>query len=317
MTQESLIPFMAVFAGGGLAFFAIWYFVTSVASRRREHLRHRMGGDDYEEPLLLESAVVARRGKDIGSKIDSGFDQLVANSGFELDSNLAMSIILFCGVILGAVTFVWRYEEESWLSIPAFFLGCSVPLVILLWRQQAWRRLLQKQLPDGLYLLARSVRAGRSIDQSFQLVGDQGLQPLSKEFQRMSRQMELGLSLPQVLQITSRRLKLVDFNVFAGVLSLHRTTGGNLPTILDRIATTTRDRNQFEGQYRAATVLGRYSAAFIAFLACVIMGYQFFFQRQWAMRFFETSTGLTLFISAMVLELMGGILLYWLMRHDY
>jgi Flp pilus assembly protein TadB len=33
-----------------------------------------------------------------------------------------------------------------------------------------------------------------------------------------------------------------DFYVFSSVLSLHRTTGGNLPVLLDRLAVATRDR---------------------------------------------------------------------------
>jgi tight adherence protein B len=175
-------------------------------------------------------------------------------------------------------------------------------------------------LPDALYLLARSVRAGRSIDQGIQLVGEAGVQPLAREFSRMHRQLELGLSLSQTLQIAANRINLLDFNVFASVLSLHRGTGGNLPTILDRIAAATRDRNQFEGQYRAATVLGRYCSIFIVALACFIMFYLFFFQREWAMKFFDTRygfTGIYLFCIAIGLEILGGLVLVWFLRHDY
>src|SRR5947209_3696923 len=136
-----------------------------------------------------------------------------------------------------------------------------------------------------------SCRAARSVDQAFQLIGEQGVRPLSRDFAGMHSQLELRLPLSQVLHSTSRRLGIADFNVFASVVSLHRTTGGNLPLLLDRLAATTRDRNQFDRQYRAATVLGRYSAAFIGLMAAVILFYFFFFQRDLAQRYFETSTG--------------------------
>src|SRR5262249_12833492 len=180
-----------------------------------------------------------------------------------------------------------------------------------------WQRTLQDQLPDALFLLARSMRAGRSIDQAIQLVGEQGVPPLSKEFQRMHRQLELGLPLHQTVQSTADRAGLLDFNIFASVVGLHRTTGGNLPVLLDRLAASTRDRNQFQKQYRAATVLGRYSAGFIAFLVGVILIYLFFFQREWAMRFFESGTGIILFTTAILLEIGGGLLLLWLLRYEY
>jgi tight adherence protein B len=133
----------------------------------------------------------------------------------------------------------------------------------------------------------------------------------------MHQQLELGLSLGQVLQNAARRVGLVDFNVFASVLSLSRAIGGNLPVILDRLATATRDHNQFEGQYRAATVLGRYSALFITGLAAVILFYLFFFQPDWAARFFASTTGIVLFVIAIALEVGGLVLLWWLMRVEY
>jgi tight adherence protein B len=252
--------------------------------------------------------------------MDSYFARMVERTGLDMNTSLALGIIVLFGVILAGAAFIWRGETEPWITLPAFFLGCAIPLVFFLWRQRVWRRTMQNQLPDALYLLARSVRAGRSIDQGLQLVGEAGVQPLAREFARLHRQLELGLSLSQALQITANRIGLVDFNVFASVLSLHRGTGGNLPTILDRVAASTRDRNQFEGQYRAATVLGRYCSAFIVMLACFIIFYLFFFQREWAMKFFDTRysyAGLYLFCGAIALEILGAIVLVWFLRHDY
>src|SRR5262249_47712960 len=121
----------------------------------------------------------------------------------------------------------------------------------------------------------------------------------------------------QALQSTARRLDLVDFNIFASVVSLHRTTGGNLPAILDRLATSTRDRNQFERQYQAATSLGRLSAALISACAVVILLSFFFFYGGYWMRYFDTSTGITLFVSAISLFVLGALLLLWLVRYQY
>ncbi|HZT79839.1 MAG TPA: type II secretion system F family protein [Gemmataceae bacterium] len=317
MSEENLLPFLAAFGGAAVLFIAAWVLISTRLARKREEMRRRFG--EGSEPVLTLTPPAGRDGG-LLRRFDAGFQEMIARTGLDMDAALALGLVLFCGVALAATVFVWRYEEEPWLAFPAFFLGAAVPLVFFWWRQQVWRRTLQGQLPDALFLLARSMRAGRSIDQAMQLVGEQGVAPLSKEFARMHQQMELGLSLGQALQIAARRLNLVDFNVFASVLSLHRSTGGNLPVILDRLANATRDRNQFEGQYRAATVLGRYSAAFIVSLACVILVYLFFFQRDWATRFFDVSqgyTGVFLFCLALGLELAGGLLLYLFLKHDY
>ena len=100
------------------------------------------------------------------------------------------------------------------------------------------------------------------------------------------------------------------------MLGLHRPSGGNLPAMLDRLATAMRDRLHFESQYRAATVMGRVSAGFIMFMVGVILIYFFFYQRDWVSRFFETSTGITLFVAALVLQVIGAVLLYWFLRFE-
>ena len=50
---------------------------------------------------------------------------------------------------------------------------------------------------------------------------------------------------------------LLGLLLFVSVVVLHRQVGGNLVSLLDRVATYTRDRNLFRGQFQAATALGR------------------------------------------------------------
>jgi tight adherence protein B len=316
MPEETLLPFMIVFTGIAVLVLLIWVIFSSIVGRRREQFERRMSQADSDASLTL----IQLPPNTLSGRLDHAFNRMVERTGLDMNTTLALGIIVLFGVLFATAAFIWRGETELWVVFPAFFLGCALPLVFFMWRTRVWRRTMQNQLPDALYLLARSVRAGRSIDQGIQLVGEAGVQPLAREFARMHRQLELGLSLSQTLQMAARRINLVGFNVFASVLSLHRGTGGNLPTILDRVAAATRDRNQFEGQYRAATVLGRYSAVFIVSLACFIMFYLFFFQREWAMKFFDTRisyTGVYLFCTAIALEIIGGIWLVWMLRHDY
>jgi len=319
MPTETLIQFLVIFAAAAFVILVVWSLVAAIRSRRGGPVERRLNGHESDATLTLPDAVPGQAARKTWfQRARASFGDMVERTGWQLNPAMALALIVLFGVLPAAAVFVWRMgEHEEWLALPTFFLGAAIPLLILWWRQRVWRRTLQNQLPDVFFLLARSLRAGRSIDQAMQLVGDQGVPPLSKEFARMHRQLELGLALHVVLANAARRIRLVDFNVFASVLGLHRTTGGNLPVLLDRLAVATRDRNQFEGQYRAATVMGRYSAAFIAGLAAVIMFYLFFFQRDWAARFFESGMGIALFVAALALEASGLALLFWFLRAEY
>jgi Flp pilus assembly protein TadB len=322
MPLQTFIPLAIVFAAVMVVFLGGWWLINRQLAKRREELNRRMSaGVDSDPALFLDDYVGKPTEPGFFGGILSGFDRFIERTGLDLLPQTAFAMIVLAGATFALAVFIWRAVEghfnETWLAIPAFLLGTLVPVVFFAWRIRVWRRALKTQLPDVFYLVARSLRAGRSIDQAIQLVGEQGVPPLSKEFARIHRQLELGLALGPALRNAAMRLNLVDFNVFASIVSLHRTTGGNLPIILDRLASATRDHNHFEGQYRAATVLGRYSATFIAGIAVFILIYLFFYQREWAMRFFETTNGIMIFCTGLAMEIGGAVLMLWLVRHEY
>ena len=84
-----------------------------------------------------------------------------------------------------------------------------------------------------------------------------------------------------------------------------------------RLRSAGHEARLFRQSITALNVPFRYSAAFIATMVALILLYQFFFQREWAMRFFETGTGLSLFATACGVEVMGAFLLYWFLRNDF
>jgi tight adherence protein B len=316
MTGVPLTTLLAVFTATALLFAAIWMFVSWWLASSR-HRTERLRPTDSDPTLLLDN-VYARGGT------VSWWDSLRRFAGDRMErTELGMApieaaaVVLFCGVILAAIVFFWRYEaEESWMAIPAFFIGAILPLSYFAMRQRAWRRKMQDQLPDTLFLMARSLRAGLSIDQAVGVIGEHGVAPMSREFNRMHRQLELGLALHQVLRLTADRLRLVDFSVFASVLSLHRTTGGNLAVLMDRLAHTTRDHNQLRGHYRSATSLGRYGNVILFLMAAGLIAYLGFFQRDLAANYFDTTTGLALFATGVSLLIGAMIVLYFLVRRD-
>jgi tight adherence protein B len=316
MTGLPIMTLLAVFVGTALLVALIWICASWWLGRGRA-LQARARPTDSEPVLALDDLY----GRGPGFGWWGGFSRAAADRLERAELGISpadgLGIVLLCGVVLAAVVFFWRYEaEESWMAVPAFFLGAAIPLGYFLLRQRAWRRRMQDQLPDTLFLMARSLRACLSIDQAIKLIGDQGVAPMSREFARMHRQLDLGLALSQVLRMAADRLALVDFSVFASVLSLHRTTGGNLPVLMDRLAHTTRDHNQLRGHYRSATSLGRYGNIVLFLMAAGLISYLGFFQRDLAAHYFDTPAGLALFATGLALLVGALVVLYFLIRRD-
>src|SRR5215467_14883485 len=85
------------------------------------------------------------------------------------------------------------------LSVLAAIAGSYVPLSYV--RLRASRRLaaIEAQLPDAIDLIASSLEAGGGMAQAFAMIAREMPPPMSEEFQRVNREVEVGLSYTEAL----------------------------------------------------------------------------------------------------------------------
>jgi len=321
--NENLLLFLIV-AGVALTTFLGFVGVRSLIERRRQTLQRRLKQADSADSVLADQiekslpggSFKSTRGKQpLSGRIDQGFISMVERSGMGLSPDQAIGIMCLVGVTLATLLYLWR-DDLSMIAI-GLVVGMAIPLAIFMYLQSRWRRQLQDQLPDAFFLLARSLRAGLSLEQALALLATEGLPPLSDEIRRCVEKINLGLAVPTALQTAARRMNLVDFNVFVSVVTLHRSTGGNLPLLMDRLAASTRDRNQYVGYFRSATALGRMTAIAIgSAVPLIFLGYAFF-EPEYFGRFFESAAGIIALCVAFGLEIIGAIWLFFLLRVDY
>lgn len=248
-------------------------------------------------------------------RTDRAFDLMVERADLGVSTAQALGWICLGGIAVGGVLGLW--QDSLWAGALGFVLGAAAGLAVFAVTQRRWRARLQDQLPDIYLLMARSLRAGLSLDQAIALVGEKGSEPAAAEFRRCAQHLELGLALPAALEQMADRIQLADFNIFVSQLIVHRRVGGNLAQMLDRVAAATRDRNQFRGYYLAATALGRASGICISIAAPLFMLGYWLFHPEYVLRLTETPQGWTALGVALALEVIGVTWLLYLFRVDY
>lgn len=305
MVITQLAPFLPWVCGGlaALALLVVYSGVRQVVGRRRP---------EPDGPQVDYSALTEPGGWE--ERTDRDFRRTVEESDLGLDAPTAVGWMAFVGVALGAGLFLWRGD----LSLAALGFAFGVGGVWLTARiaHGYWRRRLQGQLPDALFLLSRSLRAGLSLEQSIGLVGQSGEQPLAREFRRCAEHLRLGAPVPTALAVTAKRVRLLDFDVFASLVSLYKRVGGNLTLLLDRLATGVRDRNLYRGHVRSATALGRLSGIFVAAAGPIMFACYYLWQPEYVQTFFAEPVGMIALGVAAVLWLVGVAWLLWLFRVD-
>ncbi len=132
-----------------------------------------------------------------------------------------------------------------------------------------------KQLPDTITLIANALRAGSSFLQAIELVVRESRPPISTEFGRVIREVNLGLPFEQALENMVRRVRSDDLELMATAISIQHQVGGNLAEILDSIAYTIRERVRIKGEIRTLTAQQRLSGYVVGFLPIALAGFLF------------------------------------------
>ncbi|MGH9583193.1 MAG: type II secretion system F family protein [Bryobacteraceae bacterium] len=146
----------------------------------------------------------------------------------------------------------------SALAAPlAALLAGSLPFLIV-WRQRAKNiAAFEKQFPETLDFLARSMRAGHAFSIALDMLAADSPEPVGSAFRRVSNDLQLGSPLEAALKKLMRLVPLLDVRFFVSSVLLQQETGGNLGEILNKLAHVIRERFRLKGAVKAASAHGR------------------------------------------------------------
>jgi len=248
----------------------------TVASRLEKYAS--AGGMDRTtgEPAERESAVVAGltraiEGQDLAARLSTD----IARADLKLKPAEFLVIWAITPIAFVVAAFIIGFIFPAFrnpIALLVFFvLGAFAPRWYLKRRQAKRLDNFNKQLPDTITLLANSLRAGSSFLQGMELVTRESGPPLATEFDRVIREMSLGMSLTGALNNLVRRVASEDLELMVTAIVIQTQVGGNLATVLDAIAFTIRERVRITGEIQTLTAMQRYSG-YVLMLLPVALG---------------------------------------------
>lgn len=166
-----------------------------------------------------------------------------------------------------------------------------------------------KQLPEGLELISRALRAGHSLASGFKLVADEMGKPISVEFTRCYEAQNLGQALEQAIEEMTDRVPNLDLRFFATAVILQRQTGGDLAEILDKIGYIIRERFKLWGQVQALTGEGRLSGIVLLALPPVLAVVMLYLNPKYMMLLVTDPMGHQMLGGAIVMQIVGALVI--------
>src|SRR5262245_54412663 len=264
-----ILPFVVVMALVGVVAFVFRGNGSGAAANRLDVLVGKRRSDAAPD-LLRTKLDFDADGKSIFERIASRVPNM--QRFFEQADYHKPNQLLIVGLIAGALT-----STASWLArVPIFFIPIVAVFMFLapwvwLWNRRRVRlKSFAAQLPDGLELVARALRAGHSLAAGMHVVAEEMPAPISVEFGRVYDEQNLGIALEDAMKNMTERVPNLDLRFFVTSVAIQRQTGGDLAEILDKIGYVVRERYRILGQVKALTAEGRLSGVVLIALPFVL-----------------------------------------------
>ena len=201
------------------------------------------------------------------------------------------------------------------LGNPLFLLiggliGFFIPRLWLNRRKGSRLNAFNKQLPDTITLLANALRAGSSFLQAIELVVRESRPPISTEFARVIREVNLGLPFEQAMENMVRRVRSDDLELMATAITIQHQVGGNLAEILDSIAFTIRERVRIKGEINTLTAQQRMSGYVVGFLPIGLVAFLFIAAPKFMDPMFDNRVSLLGLPGGVIVLAIGGVMMF-------
>ena len=175
---------------------------------------------------------------------------------------------------LAALGFLGSYFiNESHLVSTVIAVGMgSVPFLFLAWKKKKRIEKFQQQLPEGLELIARALRAGHAFTNGMKLAANEFSEPLGPEFSEALDEINFGVSIAEALKNLAGRIDCPELKFFVVAVILQRETGGNLADIIDNLAHIIRERFKLMGKVKVLCSEGKLSAYILISIPFLVVG---------------------------------------------
>ncbi|MCL4465975.1 MAG: type II secretion system F family protein [Chloroflexi bacterium] len=225
-----------------------------------------------------------------------------ANLKITVTEYITIHVVMF--VLVALLTILLTGNPVS--SVLLGFISMLLPRFYVALSQQRRLNAFNTQLADTCGMLTNALRTGYSLLQAMEMVSREGPSPTSDEFQRVVREVGLGLTPEQALANLVRRMNSEDLDLMVTAINVQHEVGGNLALVLDSIGHTIRERVRVKGEIKTLTSQVSCSGNVVSMLPIGLCILLYLLNSQYIMTIFQPSWVLCLPALAA-----GGIIAGW------
>ena len=262
--SEVMILYLALFIGVLLIFDGIMQVASRGKGEETVNRRLRMlaSGADPEEVLRL-----LRRRRQVNGlerfPVLREWQPLVIQSGLAIDPNRLLMIVVASTAGLFVLFLALGFAGLTALPM-ALMMGVVLPVMVLVQVRSRRAREIARQLPEGIDLMVRSLRAGHPLNTAFQVIAREMQDPLGSEMGIVADAITYGDDLTDAVLAFADRVGVEDARYLAVAINIQAGTGGNLARVLEALAQVIRNRFAMMRKIKALSAEGRLTAMIVS-----------------------------------------------------
>ena len=207
---------------------------------------------------------------------------------------LPMMILAALGVSIAAWFAMWFLQfTPGWWSIPLLglvaYVAARMTAALMQKRKEAE---FIRQFPEVVDQIVRLARAGVPPLEAMSVVAQDSPPPAGPALQEVCEGLNAGLDAETALSLTSRRIRLAEFTLFASVIRLQRRAGGGISSSFSNLADTLRENRTISLKARASTAQTRLTLMVLTGMPVLVLGGQSFISPESVDILFNTEKGI-------------------------
>lgn len=300
----------------------VWFTALSPAAKNHRKMKERMktlnkkqiagdGGGDTPEMRLRrdESRTAMDR---LARRLLPNPEILKAKleaTGKNLTIGKYLGMCIIFGLLAGGAYVLFTDFPEIAAPLVALGVGLFIPH----WLVKRWINKRQEafvnNLPEALDMIVRGVKSGLPVAETINVVAEETEGVISEEFQRVTEDSRIGMTLEAALWASAQRLNATEFKFFVVVLTVQRETGGNLAETLENLSELVRSRKQMKLKVKAMSSEARASMYILGGLPFAIGGLLLLVSPDYILTLFRTDAGHMILGIGSVLLFMGWLVM--------
>lgn len=234
---------------GMILLFFVVVQVISNALDRKDKLKHRIQSAVTRKAAFAEGTQSSafRRSKEsmLEKKLNQYFSRTPRGDSFiklklhRCGVTLDVRVLFWIGLMLWFIAFalLGLFTNFGILNnlVGSLLIAFAVFFGSLGFLEAQRKNQITQHLTPALDIILRGLRAGSSIERTFEVVSREVPSPLKEEFQKITQQLEFGISYEEVMHQAAQRIDVSDFYFLSTALVIQRKSGGSLADVLENI----------------------------------------------------------------------------------